>query len=280
MGFSFIRAIGWGGRVRMTAAQHELVLYSRDENVVTITLNRSEKRNAFNAELVKELRAALLRFEADDDAFVAVLTGSGPCFSSGADVERQIRSVAEFDRLGGPQEPDAHTADLLARLPKSKPIVAAVHGVVMGLGIGVAFECDLVVADSQTRFQITETPRGLGGARFWALLHFCGGGSFATEVALTGRFFSAAEAAAVGIGGSIAPPGSVVETATALARQIAANPPLSVQATVRARRWFMDQAERAAMAITDPMKPYLTEDFREALAAHLDKRKPRPFRGR
>ena len=67
----------------MTAAQHELVLYSRDEHVVTITLNRSEKRNAFNAELVKELRAALLRFEADDDAFVAVLTGAGPCFSSG-----------------------------------------------------------------------------------------------------------------------------------------------------------------------------------------------------
>ena len=123
----------------MTAAQHELVLYSRDEHVVTITLNRSEKRNAFNAELVKELRAALLRFEADDDAFVAVLTGSGPCFSSGADVgERQIRTVAEFDRLGGPQEPDAHTADLLARLPKSKPIVAAVHGVVMGLGMSLS----------------------------------------------------------------------------------------------------------------------------------------------
>jgi len=121
----------------MTAAQHELVLYSRDEHVVTITLNRPEKRNAFNAELVKELRAALLRFEADDDAFVAVLTGSGPCFSSGADVgERQIRSVAEFDRLGGPQEPDAHTADLLARLPKSKPIVAAVHGVVIRVRLG------------------------------------------------------------------------------------------------------------------------------------------------
>jgi len=67
----------------MTAAQHELVLYSRDEHVVTITLNRSEKRNAFNAELVKELRAALLRFEADDDAFVAVLTGSGPVFRAG-----------------------------------------------------------------------------------------------------------------------------------------------------------------------------------------------------
>ena len=67
----------------MTAAQHELVLYSRDEHVVTITLNRSEKRNAFNAELVKELRAALLRFEADDDAFVAVLPAQGPVFRAG-----------------------------------------------------------------------------------------------------------------------------------------------------------------------------------------------------
>src|SRR5260370_10979884 len=194
----------------MTAAQHELVLYSRDEHVVTITLNRSEKRNAFNAELAKELRAALLRFEADDDAFVAVMTGSGPCFSRGAEVgERQIRSVAEVDRLGGPQEPDAHTADLLARLPKSKPIVAAVHGVVMGLGIGVAFECDLVVADSQTRFQITETPRGLGGAPLSALLHFCGGGRLPTEGAPTPRLFSAAESRPAGLVRSTSSPRSV-----------------------------------------------------------------------
>ena len=113
----------------MTTAQHELVLYSRDEHVVTITLNRPEKRNAFNAELVKELRAALLRFEADDDAFVAVMTGSGPCFSSGADVgERQIRSVAEFDRLGGPQEPDAHGRSYSLDCRSQKPIVAAVRG--------------------------------------------------------------------------------------------------------------------------------------------------------
>src|SRR3981189_3202490 len=223
----------------MTAAQHELVLYSRDEHVVTITLNRSEKRNAFNAELVKELRAALLRFEADDDAFVALLAGSGPCFSSGADVgERQIRSVAEFDRLGGPQEPDAHTADLLARLPKSKPIVAAVHGVVMGLAIGVAFECDLVVADSQTRFQITETPRGLGGARFWSLLHTCGGGALATRVVLARRVFSAEEAHKAGIVCAVAPDGRVSKHADALAQRIAANPPLSVQSVVRVRRWF------------------------------------------
>jgi enoyl-CoA hydratase/carnithine racemase len=150
----------------------------------------------------------------------------------------------------------------------------------MGLGLGVAFECDLVVADLNTRFQITETPRGLGGARFWSLLHTCGAGAFATEVALTGRFFSAEEAHRAGIVCAVAPDGCVIEHAEALAQRITANPPLSVQSTVRVRRWFMDQAERMAVAFTDPMKLYLTDDFREAVAAHVEKREPSDFKGR
>ena len=99
-----------------------------------------------------------------------------------------MRTPEAFARLGGPQEPDAHTGDLFIRPVNWKPVIAAVHGAVMGLGLGVAFECDLVVADINTCFQITETPRGLGGARFWSLLHTCGAGAFATEVALTGQF--------------------------------------------------------------------------------------------
>ena len=118
-----------------------------------------------------------------------------------------MRTPEAFARLGGPQEPDAHTGDLFIRSVNWKPVIAAVHGAVMGLGLGVAFECDLVVADIDTRFQITETPRGLGGARFWSLLHTCGGGAFATEVALTGRFFSAEEAHKAGIVCAVAPDG-------------------------------------------------------------------------
>jgi hypothetical protein len=79
-----------------------------------------------------------------------------------------MRTPEAFARLGGPQEPDAHTGDLFVRSINWKPVIAALHGAVMGLGLGVAFECDLVVADLNTRFQITETPRGLGGARFWS----------------------------------------------------------------------------------------------------------------
>jgi enoyl-CoA hydratase/carnithine racemase len=265
----------------MAAHSQQLVSYARQGHVAMITLNRPDKRNAFNADLVRSLRQALADFDGDREARVAILCGAGKAFSSGADVqERQMRTPEAFARLGGPQEPDAHTGDLFVRSINWKPAIAAVHGAVMGLGLGVAFECDLVVADLNTRFRITETPRGLGGARFWSLLHTCGAGAFATEVALTGRFFGAEEAHKAGLVCAVAPEGCVIERGEALAQRIAANPPLSVQSTVRVRRWFMDQAERMAVAFTDPMKLYLTDDFREAVAAHVEKREPSGFKGR
>jgi enoyl-CoA hydratase/carnithine racemase len=97
---------------------------------------------------------------------------------------------------------------------------------------------------------------------------------------LTGRFFSADEARAAGLVCRVAPEGRAVEVARELAASIAANPPLSVQSTVRIRRWLIAEAQRLAVAFTDPIKLYLTEDFRESVAAHVEKRAPRPFKGR
>jgi len=177
-----------------------LVEYSVEGHVATIRLNRPEKLNAFDADLVRALSAALHRFDEDQAARVAVLVGAGKAFSSGADVKaRQCRSREEFERLGGPQEPDAHSADLFTRSVRWKPVIAAPHGYVMGLAVGIVLECEIVVAEAGTTFQITETPRGLGGARYWGLAHFCGAAAFATEVALTGRFFSAEEAHRAGL---------------------------------------------------------------------------------
>src|SRR6267154_1163701 len=99
------------------------------------------------------------------DARVAVLLGNGKAFSTGADVKaRQCRSREEFERFGGPQEPDAHSGDLFTRSVRWKPVIAAPHGYVMGLSVGIVLECELVLAEAGTQFQITETPRGLGGA--------------------------------------------------------------------------------------------------------------------
>ena len=65
-------------------------------------------------------------------------------------------------------------------------MIAAPHGYVLGLAVGIVLECELIVAEAGTKFQITETPRGLGGAKYWGMMHFRGAGAFGTEVALTG----------------------------------------------------------------------------------------------
>lgn len=258
-----------------------LVEYARDGAVVTLTLNRPEKLNAFSDELVMALDAGLKRFDADDGAHVAIITGKGRAFSTGADVrQRQLRSREEFLRLGGPQGHGANSGDLLVNSVNWKPVISAVHGYVMGLAVGIAFECDLVAAAAGTRFQITEVSRGLGGAQYWGLLAFRGGGAFGTEMSMTGRFFTAEEAHAANLINRLAPEGGHLEAARALADEVLQNPPLSVRASVRARRWQLKRLMEELKMQQQPLNLYLTEDFHEAASAFAEKRAPRPFKGR
>lgn len=258
-----------------------LVSYERDGGIVTLTLDRPEKLNAFSDELVGALSDALHRFDMDDEAQIAILNGRGRAFSTGADVkQRQLRSREEFLRLGGPQGRGTHSADLLTKAVNWKPVVAAAHGYVLGLSVGIVLECDLIVAEEGTRFQITETSRGLGAGRYWGLMHFRGGGAFTMEAALTGRFFTAEEALAANLINRVAPKGTYLEVARELAGEVLKNPPLSVRSTVRTRRWYMDRMSREIMHQTAPERLYLSEDFQEAARAFAEKRKPGKFRGR
>jgi enoyl-CoA hydratase/carnithine racemase len=259
----------------------DLVQYACKDGIAEITLNRPEKLNAINDEFTVELRNALRLFDADKSARVGILYGNGKAFSTGADVkQRQMRTRDEYERFGGPQHPDAHAGDLITRSVNYKPLIAAVHGHVMGLAVGITLECELVVAEKGTRFQITETPRGLGGARYWAKIHFAGCTTFATEVALTGRFFDADEAHNAGLICRVAKAGEHVTVARELAAQIASNPPLSVQQTVRARRLQIENLERQVGAHTDLMRLYLTEDFETSVKAYLNKEEKPEYKGR
>jgi enoyl-CoA hydratase/carnithine racemase len=260
---------------------NELVQYAVSDKIATLTLNRPEKLNAFSDELVMALGAALRRFDADPDAWTAIIHGGGRAFSTGADVlQRQLRSRAEFERLGGPQAHGAHASDLLINAVNWKPVVASVQGYVMGLAFGIMLACDLVVAEEGTKIQLTETSRGLGGAQYWAMMQFRNGGAFATEMALTGRFFTAEEAFEARLINRVAPKGKHLDVARALATEVNLNPPLSVRATVRTRRWQLAQLIRETAMQTQPLKLYLSEDFGEAARAFKEKRKPGPFKGR
>jgi len=259
----------------------DFIRYECRERIATITFNRPAKLNAFNDAMVMRLARVLHEFDIDEAADVAILRGEGRAFCSGADVhQRQLRSEEDLKKHGGSQGWGAHAADLFTRAINWKPVIAAPHGFAVGLGLGMVLESEMVVAEAGTRFQVTETSRGLASSRYWALLNFRGAGNFATEAALTGRFFSAEEALAAGVIDRVAPPGEHLAQAHALAKQIAANPPLSVRATVRTRRWYMDQAEREAYLQTVPLKLHLTEDFKESARAFAEKRPAGPFKGR
>lgn len=263
----------------MTVTQ-QFVHYECTGGVATIRLDRPAKLNAFNDEMVRQLADALREFDVDDEARVAVLHGAGRAFSSGADVgERQRRPHAELV-AHGPQAWDADAANLLVRAVNWKPVIAAPHGFVLGLALGIVLECDLVVAASGTLFQVTETQRGLGAARYWALLSAAGGDTFATDVTLTSRFFDADEALRVGMIGRVVAEDARLATAHKLAGEIASQPPLSVRATVRARRWRLQQLSQHALLFTDPLRLHLSADFAESARAFTEKRPPMAFEGR
>jgi enoyl-CoA hydratase/carnithine racemase len=172
-------------------------------------------------------------------------------------------------------------AELTTKVVNWKPVVAAVHGYALGMALGLVLECDLIVAEEGTQFQVTETARGLGGYRHWARLRARGAAAaFADEVCLTGRMFSAEEALTAGVLARLAPKGNGLEAALELAAAIARNPPLSVRETVRIRRWHVNELVRAVSFQTAPVRLELTEDFAEAVKAFAEKRPPGPFKAR
>jgi enoyl-CoA hydratase len=128
--------------------------------------------------------------------------------------------------------------------------------------------------------QVTETPRGLGGFRQWALMKARGGAAFADEVCLTGQAFTAAQALQAGLISRVAEEGRAVAAAREIAEQIAACPPLSVRQTARIRRWHFMKLTREVAFQAEPARLDLTEDFAATVRAFTEKRPVGPFKAR
>ena len=257
----------------------ETVRYETKGPLCHIVFNRPEKLNAATDQLVEDVNDALFEFDADPQLKVAILSGAGRAFCSGADVQqRQLRTREELRRLGGPAGRRSRENGL-GDAVNWKPVIAAVHGYALGLGYSLSQSCDLVVAAEGTKFQIREVQRGLGGGQHWVATWFWTGSRFANEIALTGRMFTAEEALQHGTVNRVVPPADLMPTAEALAAEILENPPLAVRANVRVMRWFVNEMQRQSRYYTQGLGLHLSDDFQESARALIEKRKP-SFKGR
>src|SRR5438552_14642987 len=254
------------------ATKFETVRYEPKGAICHIVLNRPEKLNAANDQLVEEVNDAFFEFDADPELKVAIVSGAGRAFCSGADVrQRQLRTREELKRLGSPAGRRSRE-NRLGDTVNWKPVIAAVHGYALGLGYSLAQSCDLVVAAEGTKFQIREVQRGLASGQHWVATWFWTGSRFANEVALTGRMFTAEEAFQHGMVNRVVTEAELMATAEKLAGEIIENPPLAVRANVRVMRWFVNEMQRQSRFYSQGRALHLTEDFRESATAFVEKR--------
>jgi enoyl-CoA hydratase/carnithine racemase len=261
-----------------------LVRYGHKDGIGYITLGRPEKLNAFTDQMLLDFQEALLQFDLDDEALLAILSGDGRAFSSGADVrQRQLRPIEEMEKFAGPQSPETRRIfhDVYFNWINFKPLIAAVHGYVLGMAMMLTFFADMIVAAETTQFQVTEIPRGNAGGSYIAAFNHLGGGAFGREVVFTGRMFTAREAFDHGLITRVAPDGQHVTVAEELAGAVLKNPPLSVRQAVRVHRLYLQEHMRLARVATEPRPAlHLTRDFRESAMAFVEKREQPAFEGR
>ncbi|HZR83633.1 MAG TPA: enoyl-CoA hydratase-related protein [Candidatus Binatia bacterium] len=260
-----------------------LVRYAVEDHVATVTLDRPEVRNALNHAAYGELEAAFRRAQRDPEVRTVVLTGSDPAFCSGDDV-KQIMLGGERDetlqklREVRPQP----TPAAVAVLECDRPVIAAVNGPAVGWGMDLTLLCDIRLASERARFAELFIQRGviadLGG--LWRLPQVVGP-SRAAELLFTGDAIDAREAERIGLVSRVVPHGELLPAAVALARRIAANPPLALRYMKEGlrRATHGDVRELGAWIASTLAFLFATEDHREGARAFVEKRAPR-FTGR
>ncbi|HTQ94370.1 MAG TPA: acetyl-CoA acetyltransferase [Streptosporangiaceae bacterium] len=283
----YVRSSGTGNRVTTTRARmdalfpprpavlkdrYEHVLVRRDGHLLEVTINRPESRNSLHPMANDELDHVFDAYFADDDLWVAILTGAGDkAFSAGNDLV--------YSASGKPMwVPKNGFAGLTSRPSMPKPVIAAVNGFAMGGGCEIALACHLVVADETARFALSEVRVGLvAGAGGLVRLPRTVPVKLATEMILTGRRLTAAEALAHGLVNRVVPAGTALDGARALAAEIGEGSPTSVRVSLRIMeetRGIPDVIEAVSYpspALDDLMA---SQDSLEGVLAFAQKRKP------
>jgi enoyl-CoA hydratase/carnithine racemase len=265
----------------MMRAMYEEIAYEVADGVLTITLNRPDRLNAFTATMGRELIAAFDAADADDDVRAIIVTGAGRGFCAGADLggggetfdwRRRGNGGDEVPRDGGGQV-------TLRIFESTKPVIAAINGPAVGVGITMTLPMDVRIAAEGVKIGFVFARRGIvpEAASSWFLPRLVGI-SQAMEWVATGRVFTAEEALAGRLVRSVHPADQVVDQARALAREIADNTsPVSV-ALARRMMWTMLGADHPMAAHRADSRGMLSRgqsaDAREGVTSFLEKRPP------
>ena len=252
--------------------EYETMTYERKGRLAYIMFNRPQSLNAVNRQFEDDLHEALLEFDVDDEAWVAIIHGAGRAFCAGADIKQ--RFVEMTPQESARRERGPNPEGYLGRSINWKPVIAAVHGYALGAGIVIAAECDMIVASEDARFGITETRRGLAGGRIWAKVNAFMPSKIASEMVITGEPVEAAELYRLGLINRLVPPGFHLTAAEALAEKVLKAPPLATRVGVKLTRRQWVQAGADADMQTLPLKLHLSEDFKEASRSFVEKRPP------
>ncbi|MGH9796098.1 MAG: enoyl-CoA hydratase/isomerase family protein [Candidatus Acidiferrales bacterium] len=243
--------------------------------IASITLNRPEKRNAISTQMIEELLAALDECERAAAVRVVIITGAGKAFCAGMDLEG-LQALATQSH-----EQNLEDSRRMARLFRglydfSKPLIAAVNGAAIAGGTAIATICDFTLAVPDAKFGYTEVRIGFIPALVSVFLRRQVGEKRARDLLLTGRIFDATEAQAIGLVREIVSPAKLIDRARELAATLLANSPTSLART----KALLSETDRAGLdreielAIAANAAIRSTADFREGLAAFLQKRSP------
>jgi len=251
---------------------YETLLTEIDEHVAIITLNRPDALNAFNNQLMNELTAALLEFDAEEDIRCIVLTGSTKAFAAGADI-KEMREK---------NYPDTYYEDFITsnweQASRTRtPLIAAVSGYALGGGCELAMMCDFIIASDSAKFGQPEITIGVspGAGGTQRLTRFVGKAK-AMEMCLTGRMMDAEEAERSGLVSRIVPAGDLMDEARATAKKIAAMPRAAAMLTKEmvnaAYETTLSQGVMFERRLFHSL--FATEDQKEGMEAFVEKRQP------
>lgn len=251
---------------------YEYIHVEKRDRITVVTIDRLEAHNALNTAAHRELAEAFDAFAADDDQWVAIITGAGTkAFCAGHDLKQQASG-------GGMETPASGFGGLASRFDMTKPVIAAVNGVAMGGGFEIVLACDIVVAASHAAFALPETRVGLAalaGGLF--RLPRAIGMTRAMDLLLTGRRVSAQEGLSLGFVNEVAD-GDVLAAALKWAETLSACSPMSLRATKAAVRrgatMAVEQALNDQWTWPEMTAMLASEDAQEGPLAFSQKRAP------